>query len=121
FVTQGIEPARLIGFPTGLSLLYALPIAILGDAGFPVADLLISILRMAVCLLAARVFFRTPAAIAAAATAVFVFTGPLPLLSHFWTLFYRPLWDMRYLRPFVTGLFALLLVINTHYFDRALY
>lgn len=121
FVTQGIEPARLIGFPTGLSFLYALPIAVFGDSGFPVADLIISMLRMTACLLAARIFFRTPAAIAAAAIAVFVLTGPLPLLSDYWTLFYRPLWDMRYLRPFVTGLFALCLVINTHYFNEALY
>ena len=121
FVSQGIDPARLIGFPAGLSFLYALPIAGFGDAGFPVADFLISVLRMAACLLAARLFFRTPAAIAAAAIAIFVLTGPLPLLSRFWSLFYRPLWDMRYLRPFVTGLFALMLVINSHYFDRALY
>ena len=37
FITHGIEAPRLIPFPTGLSFLYALPIAVFGDAGFPVA------------------------------------------------------------------------------------
>jgi hypothetical protein len=45
FVSQGIEPPRLIGFPTGLSFLYGLPIAAFGDAGIPIADVVISMLR----------------------------------------------------------------------------
>src|SRR5579863_3901933 len=121
FTTQGIGLQRLIAFPTGLSFLYSLPIAAFGDVGFPLADLIISILRMGACLLAARVFFRSPGAILAAAITLFVLTGPLPLISRYWTLFYRPLWDMRYLRPFVTGLFALVLIVNTHYLNAALH
>lgn len=96
-------------------MFYAVPIALVGDYGFPLADGVLSVVRLAVCLLLSRICFRSPMAVISAGLAIFVLTGPLPLVSRYWGLFYRPLWDMRYLRPFVTGLFALALVISIYY------
>jgi hypothetical protein len=115
FVSGGIEAPRLLLFPPGISMFYAMPIALLGDFGFPVADAIVSIGRLIVCFLMSRIFFRSPAAIISAGLAIFVLTGPLPLVSRYWELFYRPLWDMRYTRPFITGLFALALVVSLYH------
>jgi len=115
FVTEGIEAPRLLSFPPGISMFYAAPIALVGDYGFPLADGVLSVVRLAVCFLLSRIFFRSPLAVISACLAIFVLTGPLPLVSRYWELFYRPLWDMRYLRPFVTGLFALALVVSIYH------
>jgi hypothetical protein len=115
FVVQGIEEPHLILFPPGISMFYAMPIALFGDYGFPLADSVLSVVRLAVCCLVSRVLFRTPAAVIAAGLTIFVLTGPLPLISRYWELFYRPLWDMRYPRPFVTGIFALALVVSMYH------
>ncbi len=115
FVTEGIEAPRLLSFPPGISMFYAVPIALVGDYGFPLADGVLSVVRLAVCFLLSRIFFRSPMAVISAGLAIFVLTGPLPLISRYWGLFYRPLWDMRYLRPFVTGLFALALVVSIYH------
>jgi hypothetical protein len=114
FATEGLGPPRLLSFPPGLAMFYALPIAILGDYGFPVADVVVAILRMAVCFLVAKAIFKSANAAAMAAIVIFVVTGPLPLVSRYWELFNRPLWDMRLLRPYVGGLLALSLVLTTH-------
>ncbi len=114
FITEGIEPRRLVAFPFGQSLFYAVPIMVFRDYGFVVGDLIVSAIRMAVCLAAGRIMFKDRMGAAAAAVVIFVMTGPLPLLSRYWELFWFPLWDMRNLRPFVTGVFALSLVLTTH-------
>jgi hypothetical protein len=115
FVTEGVEVPRLLSFPPGISMFYALPIALVGDYGFPLADGVLSVVRLMVCFLVSRIFFRSRMAVISAGLAIFVLTGPLPLVSKYWGLFYRPLWDMRYLRPFVTGLFALGLVVSIYH------
>jgi hypothetical protein len=115
FVTEGIESPRLLLFPAGSSMFHAMSIALFGDYGFPLADGVLSVVRLIVCLLVSRFFFRTPTAVISAGLAIFVLTGPLPLVSRYWELFYRPLWDMRYPRPFVTGIFALALVVSIYH------
>jgi hypothetical protein len=115
FVTEGIEAPRLLSFPPGISMFYAVPIALVGDYGFPLADGVVCVVRLAVCFLLSRIFFRSPMVVISAGLAIFVLSCPLPLISRYWGLFYRPLWDMRYLRPFVTGLFALALVVSIYH------
>jgi hypothetical protein len=120
FVTTGLGTPRWISFPPGLSMFYALPIAIFGDSGFPIGDALLSMLRMVACILAARSFTRERGTTACIALAIFVLTGPLPYVSRYWELFYRPLWDLRYLRPYVTGIFSLALIVSTCHVHRML-
>jgi hypothetical protein len=100
-------------FPYGLAYLYGVPIKLFGDAGFVVGDVIISIARIAVCMLLMRPFYRTPAARLAAAIVLFTMTGPVPGLSRVWTMFIHPLWDLRNIRPFITGMVALTLVYTT--------
>src|SRR6266446_2856095 len=57
FVTEGIEAPRLLSFPPGISMFYAAPIALVGDFGFPLADGVLSVVRLTVCFLVSRVFF----------------------------------------------------------------
>jgi hypothetical protein len=120
FISEGIEPPRIVPFPFGLSLFYALPITLFSDHGLLFGDLIISVIRVAACLAIGRILFKKPGEAAAAAVVIFVMTGPLPIVSRYWDLFYRPLWDMRYLRPYVTGLIALCLVLSTYHFSLAL-
>ena len=120
FITEGIEPPRIVPFPYGLAYVYGIPIMLFGDAGFVVGDAAVSIARMAVCMLLARPFTRTPAAGLAAAIVLFALTGPLPGVSRVWTMFMHPLWDLRITRPFVSGLCALAVVYTTWRIDENL-
>ena len=113
FLTEGIEAPRVVPYPFGLAYVYGLPIMLFGDAGFIVGDAAVSMARIAICMLLVRPSTRTPAGGLAAAIVLFAVTGPLPGVSRVWEVFFHPLWDLRNIRPFITGLFALILVYTT--------
>jgi hypothetical protein len=128
FAAYGLVGSALLPFPVVSSAPYSVSVALFGDHGFVFADTIISALRFAACLLLARAFTRDALLQACAALMTFVLTGPVLYSDVIWRLnalgmdaeHIASSWLMRYPRPYVTGIFVILLLVTCTHLTRSL-
>jgi len=121
FVVRELSGSNLLPFPALMMLPYASMIALFSDWGFAVADTAVMMTWFVVFLLFARIFTKNFQNAVVLAVILLVAAGPLSfwllakagLFFPQWELGIQPVWDFRYPRPYISGLFMVGLVLTT--------
>jgi hypothetical protein len=110
FVTE--EGGGFLPFPLLMDVPHAMMIALFGAWGFAVADALIMCIWFALFYLIARVFIEDERVAVLIALVMLITAGPWGW-QRLTEINLEGVWNFRYTRPFIAGLFMLALVLTT--------